>query len=153
MRINVFYILGLFVISAYILFNFNISREEEKKLATNMCYGYLNIDKIHLRKCLYEVNDENNSLDIGLEVYYLNPLVILGHSGTARNCYLNNLSEVKENDVIEIAYPNPIKYKVVKVYKKSKTELLKLANDLIIVTCDRNLKDMQIVVEAKKMVD
>lgn len=125
--------------------------QEEVKAITNSCYGYLNIDKIHLHKCLYEFKDKYNSLDIGLEVYYLNPLLILSHSGPTRNSYFNDLASLEVGDIIEVKYPNINKYEIINIYRKNKTDKLKLKNDLILVTCDLIDRSKQIVVEAIKI--
>ena len=151
MKIKYIYFGGLILTLIYIWLNFKVMVREEVKAITNSCYGYLNIDKIHLRKCLYEFKDEYNSLDIGLEVYYLNPLVILSHSGPTRNSYFNDLAFLEVEDIIEVKYPDINKYKIINIYRKDKTDKLKLKYDLILVTCDLINRSKQIVVEAIKI--
>ena len=151
MKIKYIYLLGILLTLIYVWFNFKVAVEEEVKAISNSCYGYLNIDKIHLRKCLYEFTDKYNSLDVGLEVYYLNPLVILSHSGPTRNSYFNDLASVEIGDVIEVKYPDIKKYEVVNIYRKEKVDKLKLRYYLILVTCDLINRSKQIVVEAVKL--
>lgn len=151
MKIKYIYLLGILLTLIYVWFNFKVAVEEEVKAISNSCYGYLNIDKIHLRKCLYEFTDKYNSLDVGLKVYYLNPLVILSHSGPTRNSYFNDLASVEIGDVIEVKYPDIKKYEVVNIYRKEKVDKLKLRYDLILVTCDLINRSKQIVVEAVKL--
>ena len=151
MKIKYIYLSGIILTLIYIWLNFKVMVQEEVKAITNSCYGYLNIDKIHLHKCLYEFKDKYNSLDIGLEVYYLNPLLILSHSGPTRNSYFNDLASLEVGDIIEVKYPNINKYEVINIYRKNKTDKLKLKNDLILVTCDLIDISKQIVVEAIKI--
>ena len=122
MKIKYIYLSGIILTLIYIWLNFKVMVQEEVKAITDNCYGYLNIDKIHLHKCLYEFKDKYNSLDIGLEVYYLNPLLILSHSGPTRNSYFNDLASLEVGDIIEVKYPNINKYKIIDEDLYSKVE-------------------------------
>ena len=109
------------------------------------CNTELVIDKINLKECLYNIADENNSLEVGLEILYEEPLVIAGHSGTGNLALFNRLNELLIGDVIKV---NNDIYKVVEIDEKSKTAKLRVKEDLVLVTCIVNT-DKQLVLYAK----
>lgn len=109
------------------------------------CNTELVIDKINLKECLYNIEDENNSLKVGLEILYEEPLVIAGHSGTGKLALFNRLNELLIGDVIKV---NNDIYKVVEIDEKSKTAKLRVKEDLVLVTCIVNT-DKQLVLYAK----
>ena len=123
------------------------------KIITNLNSNdkYLEIESINLKEKLYEKDNELNTLNIGLEVFYEEPLVILGHSGTAENALFNDLDKVKKGDIVKVSYYDKIDYKVKEIKKKRKKDKLQLESDLILVSCDRKNKDLQIVVLAEKI--
>ena len=75
----------------------------------------------------------------------------MSHSGPTRNSYFNDLASLEVGDIIEVKYPNINKYEIINIYRKNKTDKLKLKNDLILVTCDLIDRSKQIVVEAIKI--
>ena len=98
-----------------------------------------------MKECLYNIEDENNSLKVGLEILYEEPLVIAGHSGTGKLALFNRLNELLIGDVIKV---NNDIYKVVEIDEKSKTAKLRVKEDLVLVTCIVNT-DKQLVLYAK----
>lgn len=132
-----------FLIKDYIFFKI------EEKIITfsnyRECNTELVIDKINLKECLYNIADENNSLEVGLEILYEEPLVIAGHSGTGKLALFNRLNELLIGDVIKV---NNDIYKVVEIDEKSKTAKLRVKGDLVLVTCIVNT-DKQLVLYAK----
>ena len=108
--------------------------------------NYLAIPKIGFYYRLYDLDSKYNSLSYGLEIYYKDPVVILGHSGTGSLALFNDLEYLEEND--KIIYNNQ-KYQVTKKYLKFKSKPLALESDLILVTCSKKNSDRQIVITAK----
>ena len=108
--------------------------------------NYLSIPKIGFYYRFYDLDSKYNSLSYGLLIYYQDPVVILGHSGTGSLALFNDLDNLEVND--KIIYNNQ-KYQVIKKYLKFKSKLLTLENDLILVTCSKKYFDRQIVITAK----
>lgn len=108
--------------------------------------NYLAIPKIGFYYRLYDLDSKYNSLSYGLLIYYQDPVVILGHSGTGSLALFNDLDNLEVND--KIIYNNQ-KYQVIKKYLKFKSKPLTLENDLILVTCSKKYFDRQIVITAK----
>ena len=108
--------------------------------------NYLSIPKIWFYYRFYDLDSKYNSLSYGLLIYYQDPVVILGHSGTGSLALFNDLDNLEVND--KIIYNNQ-KYQVIKKYLKFKSKPLTLENDLILVTCSKKYFDRQIVITAK----
>lgn len=108
--------------------------------------NYLAIPKIGFYYRFYDLDSKYNSLSYGLEIYYQDPVVILGHSGTGSLALFNDLEYLEVND--KIIYNNQ-KYQVTKKYLKFKSKPLTLESDLILVTCSKKYSDRQIVITAK----
>ena len=108
--------------------------------------NYLAIPKIGFYYRFYDLDSKYNSLSYGLLIYYQDPVVILGHSGTGSLALFNDLDNLEVND--KIIY-NTQKYQVIKKYLKFKSKPLTLENDLILVTCSKKYFDRQIVITAK----
>ena len=108
--------------------------------------NYLAIPKIGFYYRFYDLDSKYNSLSYGLLIYYQDPVVILGHSGTGSLALFNDLDNKEVND--KIIYNNQ-KYQVIKKYLKFKSKPLTLENDLILVTCSKKYFDRQIVITAK----
>ena len=108
--------------------------------------NYLAIPKIGFYYRFYDLDSKYNSLSYGLLIYYQDPVVILGHSGTGSLALFNDLDNLEAND--KIIYNNQ-KYQVIKKYLKFKSKPLTLENDLILVTCSKKYFDRQIVITAK----
>ena len=108
--------------------------------------NYLAIPKIGFYYRFYDLDSKYNSLNYGLEIYYQDPVVILGHSGSGSLALFNDLDNLEVND--KIIY-NSQKYQVTKKYLKFKSKPLVLESDLILVTCSKKYSDRQIVITAK----
>lgn len=108
--------------------------------------NYLSIPKIGFYYRFYDLDSKYNSLSYGLLIYYQDPVVILGHSGSGSLALFNDLDNLEVND--KIIYNNQ-KYQVIKKYLKFKSKPLTLENDLILVTCSKKYFDRQIVITAK----
>lgn len=108
--------------------------------------NYLAIPKIGFYYRFYDLDSKYNSLSYGLLIYYQDPVVILGHSGSGSLALFNDLDNLEVND--KIIYNNQ-KYQVIKKYLKFKSKPLTLENDLILVTCSKKYFDRQIVITAK----
>ena len=108
--------------------------------------NYLAIPKIEFYYRFYDLDSKYNSLNYGLEIYYQDPIVILGHSGSGSLALFNDLEYLEAND--KIIYNNQ-KYQVTKKYLKFKSKPLVLESDLILVTCSKKYSDRQIVITAK----
>ena len=77
--------------------------------------NYLAIPKIGFYYRFYDLDSKYNSLNYGLEIYYQDPVVILGHSGSGSLALFNDLDNLEVND--KIIYNNQ-KYQVKKKYLK-----------------------------------
>lgn len=140
--------LGIVFSIFFLIKDYKFFKIEEKIITFSNyreCNTELVIDKINLKECLYNIEDENNSLKVGLEVLYEEPLVIAGHSGTGKLALFNRLNELLIGDVIKV---NNDIYKVVEIDEKSKTTKLRVKEDLVLVTCIVNT-DKQLVLYAK----
>ena len=140
--------LGIVFSIFFLIRDYNFFEIEEKIITFSNyreCNTELVIDKINLKECLYNIEDENNSLEVGLEILYEDPLVIAGHSGTGKLALFNRLNELLIGDVIKV---NNDIYKVVEIDEKSKTAKLRVKEDLVLVTCIVNT-DKQLVLYAK----
>ncbi len=82
--------------------------------------------------------------------------IIGAHSGYGDNAYFNNLSLIKENDIIEITYyGDTYTYQTNSVYKVNENDVSILKNEeenlLILITCNiENIKE-RIIVKASKI--
>lgn len=140
--------LGILFSIFFLIRDYKFFKIEEKIITFSNyreCNTELVIDKINLKECLYNIADENNSLEVGLEILYEEPLVIAGHSGTGKLALFNRLNELLIGDVIKV---NNDIYKVVEIDEKSKTAKLRVKEDLVLVTCIVNT-DKQLVLYAK----
>ena len=140
--------LGILFSIFFLIRDYKFFKIEEKIITFSNyreCNTELVIDKINLKECLYNIADENNSLEVGLEILYEEPLVIAGHSGTGNLALFNRLNELLIGDVIKV---NNDIYKVVEIDEKSKTAKLRVKEDLVLVTCIVNT-DKQLVLYAK----
>lgn len=140
--------LGIVFSIFFLIKDYQFFKIEEKIITFSNyreCNTELVIDKINLKECLYNIADENNSLEVGLEVLYEEPLVIAGHSGTGKLALFNRLNELLIGDVIKV---NNDIYKIVEIDEKSKTAKLRVKEDLVLVTCIVNT-DKQLVLYTK----
>lgn len=117
-----------------------------KRIKIDVDSNYLAIPKIGFYYRFYDLDSKYNSLSYGLLIYYQDPVVILGHSGSGSLALFNDLDTLEVND--KIIYNNQ-KYQVTKKYLKFKSKPLTLESDLILVTCSKKYSDRQIVITAK----
>ncbi|MBR1416625.1 MAG: sortase [Bacilli bacterium] len=150
-------IVFVLLISIFIKFNntyhkiVNINSYIDNEKSSNIS-GYLKIDQINLLEVINNIDSNLNSLNNGLMLYYLNPFVILGHSGTGKTALFNDLKLLKLNDTFEFSYNKTIyNYKIIKIYKKNKKDYLTLEGDIILVTCLKNDNNKQLVLVGQKL--
>lgn len=143
-------ILSLMIILGCSFLAFNLETSSRK--VTKYCYGYLKIDRINFNKCVYEMDNNLNSLKHGLEVLRRMPYVVVGHSGHGYNALFNDLDQVNVGDILEFKYDNAVNYYSVKEkinYPKNK--VLQLKEDLVLATCSQKVKTEQIIIFATKI--
>ncbi len=116
----------------------------------------INVPKIKLETVIKKADLDFKNLDESL-VYYKNDnykekIIVFGHSGVGYGVYFNRLDELEVNDYIYL-YKDKLKitYTVNKKYKIPDTDISILENNgkevLLLVTCDKNNKNMRLVVE------
>ena len=114
--------------------------------------GYLKIDRINLYEIIYDIKSNKNNLNLGLKISYLNPFVILGHSGRGKLAIFNDLDKLHVNDLIEFNYNKKTNYyKIDYIYEKEKDKPLNLDGDLLLVTCKKSGNNTQLVIRAKSV--
>ena len=122
-------------------------------------YGRIEINKIGLYEYFYDINDERNNVDKGIEV--LKPsimpdkensrLFLASHSGNSNISYFKNIDKLEYNDEVLIHLKNKCyKYKVIDKYEIIKNGTLDVReiedNTLILITCIRNTNRQLIII-------
>lgn len=116
----------------------------------------LDIPDISLKNVVKKSDDDFKLLDRYL-VYYKNNnykegIIILGHSGMGYGTYFNRLEELDDKSIIYI-YKDKLKltykFKEKMYVKETKTDILSSAkaNELILITCKKSVKDERLVVK------
>lgn len=116
----------------------------------------INIPKIKIetviKKADFNFKNLNNSLVYYKYDDYKGKIIIFGHSGVGRGVYFNRLDELDINDYLYL-YKDKLKitYIVSKKYSVPDTDISILENNsketLLLVTCDKNNKNIRLVVE------
>lgn len=155
--------------SILILFNFKSERLNEENVEaqveikeTQSYFAILEIEKINLKRELFEIGNINNNVDKNLFVVdssvfpdALNSNVIIaGHSGSGKNAYFKNLYKLKQGDTLKLYYNNKLYiYEINDIEYQDKTGILYLKkenyNMLTLITCTLNDKKHQTIYYAK----
>lgn len=122
-------------------------------------YGRIEISKIGLYEYFYDINDDRNNVDKGIEV--LKPsimpdkenskLFLAAHSGNSDISYFKNISKLDYNDEVIIYLKNKCyKYKVIDKYEIIKNGTLSVKeidnNTLILITCIRDTNRQLVII-------
>ena len=119
----------------------------------------IEINSINLKQNFYNYN--NGTLDKNIILLKesepdINFFILASHSGNSINSHFKNLNKINKNDNIKIYYDNKIfDYKVVYKVKINKEKQFfyeeKLANTLILITCDKYNNNQQILIKSVKI--
>ena len=121
--------------------------------------GYIKINKIHLNKKLYSINNKKNNVEENVTILkdstYPNnkdsTLILAAHSGTGRKAYFNNLDKLKKNDLIDIELNNKKYTYIVKdIWETKKNGSITFPKmnkkQLILTTCSKRKNNYQLVI-------
>lgn len=126
---------------------------EEKIKSKSDYFAIIEIEKINLKKELYEVNNPKNNVDINIFVHknsiFPNNIILASHSGNGRHAYFKNLFKLKKEDIIKIYNQGKVyKYIIEEIEEQNKTGKLYIKNSLddrlILITCHKNNKSQVI---------
>ncbi len=116
----------------------------------------LSIPSINLKNVVKKADNEFKLLDRYLVYYknnnYKDGIVILGHSGMGYGTYFNRLDELDNKSDVYI-YKDKLKltyqFKEKMDVKETRTDVLNStkANELILITCKKSVKDERLVVK------
>ena len=121
--------------------------------------GYIKINKIHLNKKLYSIDNKKNNVEDNVTILkgstYPNNkdsiLILAAHSGTGRKAYFNNIDKLKKKDLIEIEINNKkYNYIVKDIWETKKTGTITFPKmnkkQLILTTCSKTRDNYQLVI-------
>ena len=116
----------------------------------------LSIPSVNLKNVVKKADNEFKLLDRYLVYYknnnYKDGIVILGHSGMGYGTYFNRLDEIDNKSDVYI-YKDKLKltyqFKEKMDVKETRTDILNSAkaNELILITCKKSVKDERLVVK------
>ena len=116
----------------------------------------LSIPSVNLKNVVKKADNEFKLLDRYLVYYknnnYKDGMVILGHSGMGYGTYFNRLDEIDNKSDVYI-YKDKLKltyqFKEKMDVKETRTDILNSAkaNELILITCKKSVKDERLVVK------
>lgn len=124
----------------------------------------LEINKINLKKVLYNINSNKNKVSKNMEILSNSnmpdennsTIILASHSGNSKISYFKNLYKLENNDIITLYY-NGMKYNYIinKKYEINKTGHLEInkkknTKTLILITCNANNKTKQLVIESEQ---
>lgn len=124
----------------------------------------LEINKINLKKGLYNINSNKNKVSKNIEILTNSnmpnednsTIILASHSGNSKISYFKNLYKLENNDIITLYY-NSMKYNYIinKKYEINKTGHLEInkkknTKTLILITCNANDKTKQLVIESEQ---
>lgn len=148
-------------LSSFSINKINAYKEEvslEKKIKSNKeYYAIIEIDKINLKKELYDINNSKNNVNKNILVHknsiFPDNIILASHSGNSKNAYFKNLYKLKKDDKVKIYYQDKIyEYIIESIEEQNKTGKLYLKEDanerLILITCHKNNKS-QIIYYSK----
>lgn len=127
---------------------------------TNDLLLVLEVPKIHLKRVVYKLDSNLNTIEKNIEIMKESSLptenngniILEGHNGNSDISYFNQLHKLNENDLAYIYYQGTkYIYSVDKMYdvkKDGNVEVIrnKNKNTLTLITCKRNTQDRQLVV-------
>lgn len=141
--------------------NHNVKESIKSYFRSDTSFNYksdfiIKIPKIKLESIIKKADLDFKNLDDSLVYYkyddYKDKIIVFGHSGVGYGVYFNRLDELEINDYLYL-YKDKLKitYNVNKKYNIPDTNISILENDckeaLLLVTCDKNNKNMRLVVE------
>lgn len=127
--------------------------------STKTYYGYIIIPKIDFKKGFF--NDSHPLNDVNKNILFINPMpntyIFAAHSGIGNLAYFNDLKMLELKDEIYIEINDlSIKYEITKIDREKKTgsiNIPKEENIIVLTTCDQIIKDYQLVILGKKVLD
>lgn len=134
-------------------------KKVEEVLIQNNYYAILEIDKINLKRELYDINDSRNNVNQNIMLHkksvmpYENinsHIILAAHSGNGSQAYFQNLYLLEIGDIIKFYYQNKIWiYEIVEIEYQDKTGVLYLKEDykemITLITCTKGKSDKQTI--------
>ena len=132
----------------------NLKKENTKEKPI----AILTINKINLRKEIYDINSKHNNVEENVTILNDddNLIVLAAHSGPGVIAYFNDLDELEISDKVELKYKNNnLTYKVIKIEEQLKDGTIEINKTskkrLILTTCSKKDKLKQVVITTEKI--
>jgi len=133
--------------------------KQQKNIKKEAAIGSIIIEKINLNESLYEINSKENTVDKHVTILQESILpdkensilFLAAHSGKGKIAFFDNLNKLEENDEVTIILHN-IKYNyfIKNIWEQKKDGFINvtknLDNQLILTTCSKKSKDLQLVI-------
>ena len=136
----------------------NINTANYNQKSDNEIIGTLTIDKINLKKDIYNINSPHNNVDENVTILNddANLIVLAAHSGPGYIAFFNNLDKLELNDTVNLNYKGKdLAYKVTTIEGQVKDGTIEIdktnTERLILTTCSKKDKNKQLVLIAKKI--
>lgn len=123
--------------------------------------GTLIINKINLKKELYDINSKNNTIEKNITIlkgsidpsYNNSIFFIAAHSGSGKLAFFKNLEQLQINDKIILIYKNKkYTYHVNKIWEQKKSSYIDVYKNtkkqLILTTCSPTDKNKQLIINS-----
>lgn len=123
--------------------------------------GILIINKINLKKELYDINSTNNTIEKNITIlkgsidpsYNNSILFIAAHSGSGKLAFFKNLNQLQINDEIILIYKNKkYTYHVNKIWEQEKSSYIDVYKNtkkqLVLTTCSPTNKNKQLIISS-----
>lgn len=117
--------------------------------------GTLTIDKINLKKDIYDINSPHNNVDENVTILNDddNLIVLAAHSGPGYIAFFNDLDKLKLNDAVNLNYKGKtLIYKITNIEEQVKDGTIEIdktnTKRLILTTCSKKDKNKQLVLIA-----
>lgn len=164
-----FLILTVYLITCFLLFNYQEKEKEEKKETKNQIttkksteeIGNITINKINLQKPLYSLMSNKNNVDQNVTILKGSTfpdqeesiLFIAAHSGNSKISYFEKLDQLQKEDMIKITYQNKeYFYKINNIWEEKKSGYIHVKKEskkqLILTTCSTTDKEKQLVISS-----
>lgn len=152
-------ILPFFTFTKYKIEKVHEAKKIEELIARHDYYALLEIDRIDLKKELYEKDDSKNNVNQNVLLHQKSVLpsvgkksniILAAHSGSGSKAYFKDLYLLKIGDVVKFYYQDKIWiYEIQDIEYQDKTGVLYLKEDfremITLITCTKGDKNKQTI--------
>lgn len=130
----------------------------EEHLEENNYFAILEIEKIALKRELYEIDSKENNVNKNILVHKksifprngVSYIILAAHSGNGANAYFKDLYKLKLKDEIKLYYDDAIwTYEIEDIEYQNKTGILYLKEEnkdmITLITCTKNDSSTQTI--------